>query len=153
MIHLQELEKVSAAEAARRSIEEIEEKDENGVVKAEAVVEAARHPDHVLHRYFEWDDSAAAEQWRLMQARALIRKVMVTMPTEEGGKKVPKYISLRNDRKKPGGGYRPAKSIVRSKKLLAELEETAKKDLDGFLGRFELLKEFCAKIREAAGIS
>lgn len=41
-----------------------------------AVVAEASNPDHELHRYFEWDDSEAARQYRLEQARRLIRCVV-----------------------------------------------------------------------------
>lgn len=41
---------------------------------AEAVVTLASAPDHPLHRYFDWDDETASHQWRLFQARCLIRR-------------------------------------------------------------------------------
>ncbi len=44
----------------------------NGRLTADAVVEAARSPKHVLHAYFEWDDSVAGALYRRDQARALI---------------------------------------------------------------------------------
>jgi hypothetical protein len=46
-----------------------------------AVIEAAREPDSPLHGYFEWDDSKAAEQYRLDQARCLIRSVQFEVET------------------------------------------------------------------------
>ena len=38
--------------------------------------------DDPLHDQFEWNDSAAAVQWRLAQARELIRSVKVEVQTE-----------------------------------------------------------------------
>lgn len=40
------------------------------------VVDDARNPNSPLHSFFEWDDSAAAEEHRLGQARGLIRAVV-----------------------------------------------------------------------------
>lgn len=57
------------------AIEVLEKEDKDGLVQAERVVEAASNPDSPLHRFFEWDDSEAAHQWRLAQARRLIVRV------------------------------------------------------------------------------
>lgn len=50
---------------------------EKRVLRPDYVLEAAREPTNPLHRYFEWDDTAAAAQWRLRQARELIASVRV----------------------------------------------------------------------------
>lgn len=49
--------------------------DEQGRVTASQVVNAARDPEHPWHPRFEWDDEAAGEKYRRMQARALIRSI------------------------------------------------------------------------------
>src|SRR5215472_6010141 len=56
------------------------------------VVDAARAPDSPLHPLFEWDDSAAAEKYRLDQARTIIRRVTVTVTTQEETVTVPVYV-------------------------------------------------------------
>jgi hypothetical protein len=43
------------------------------------VLDKARDSKSALHRYFEWDDSVAAEAHRLTQAETLVRKVHVTL--------------------------------------------------------------------------
>jgi hypothetical protein len=53
--------------------------EHGGVVTPAQVVEAARDPANPLHEEFEWDDSVAAEQWRLAQARTLIRSIRVVV--------------------------------------------------------------------------
>ena len=50
--------------------------DDFGNITADRVVEAARDPESPLHGEFEWDDSKAAAQHRLNQARTLIRQVV-----------------------------------------------------------------------------
>lgn len=57
-------------------------KHNGGVLTPDAVVEDARDESSPLHDQFEWDDSEAAKQWRLEQARALIRSVRVEIQTE-----------------------------------------------------------------------
>lgn len=153
MIELQDfVRKVSNVEEARQALAKIKKANSDGLLTAEDVLEAASHPDHPLHRYFEWDETEAAHQWRLMQARGLIRKVLVSEPDEGIGDAVPKYVSLSIDRKRPGGGYRETREVLNSKQLMEQLEETAKRDIDGILRRYEMLKALCAKVRKAAGI-
>lgn len=65
---------------------------------------------------------------------------------------MPQFVSLRAERAKPGGGYRETAEVLNSKDLLSQLEETAKKDIDGVLGRYEVLKSLCERVRKAAGI-
>lgn len=63
-----------------------------GRLTPEQVVEAAKHPDHELHAYFDWDDKEAARQWRLDQARTLIRSVRVKFTVETLELKVPYFV-------------------------------------------------------------
>lgn len=58
---------------------ELERLATDGAVRAPEIVEAARPADAPLHRYFEWDDAAAAEEYRLDQARKLARSIVVNV--------------------------------------------------------------------------
>jgi hypothetical protein len=55
-----------------------------GILLPADIVAAARNPNSALHPHFEWDDTAAADAYRLEQARSLIKIVVVpvTMGTE-----------------------------------------------------------------------
>ena len=48
------------------------------VLTPDAVLNDARKEKSPLHQFFEWDDSKAAEQYRLRQAGHLIRSISVT---------------------------------------------------------------------------
>lgn len=50
---------------------------EEGGIVPEEVIQRARFDDSPLHRYFEWDDSAAAHQHRLWQARHMIGSIVI----------------------------------------------------------------------------
>ena len=86
-----------------------------GLLRAVDIVEAARNPQSIGHRYLTWDDFQAAEKHRLIEAERLIRRVYVINATD--GQRQPAYLSLLPDREKPGGGYRPTSEIVSSKAL------------------------------------
>lgn len=53
--------------------------DDTGLLTPTIVLDRARDPEHPLHRRFDWDDSEAAEKWRVHQAGQLIRSVKVNI--------------------------------------------------------------------------
>lgn len=53
-----------------------------GRLTPDAVLKDAKSASSPLHDQFEWNDSVAAVQWRLAQARELIRSVKVEVQTE-----------------------------------------------------------------------
>lgn len=66
-------------DAIRIAIQAVES---DGRLTPDAVVAAASDPQSPLHNRFEWDDSKAAHQFRLEQARTLIRGVKMLVTTE-----------------------------------------------------------------------
>lgn len=55
--------------------------ERNGQITAPDVVQHASDTRSAMHQYFEWDDSEAAKEYRLDQARALITSVRVRIDT------------------------------------------------------------------------
>jgi hypothetical protein len=52
-------------------------KKNGGLLTPKIIVEEASSPSSPLHKFFEWDDDAAAQKYRLTQARGLIYSVKV----------------------------------------------------------------------------
>lgn len=65
-----------SAEATYKRLEKVR-KWSGGVLSAGATLEDARKPSSPLHKQFQWDDSIAAEEYRMDQARYLIRSIEV----------------------------------------------------------------------------
>ena len=107
---------------------------------AHAVLDDARNEDSPLHSYFEWDDSKAAERFRLNQARALIMHAKVCMVAGEKKFNVRAFVSLGADRI-DGGGYRPIGDVMSDAERRAELLRTALSELGNFKKRYETLGE------------
>lgn len=57
--------------------------EQKGELTPEDVLADAKNPNSPLHSFFEWDDSAAAEQHRLHQARGLIRSVVAIYTSDD----------------------------------------------------------------------
>jgi len=112
----------------------------DGKLTAQAVVDAARDESHPLHGYFEWDDSKAAHQYRLHQARALIR--VVVQPYESlDNQPVHVYQSLVTDRVVPGGGYRTTEAILSTEVWRNTLLQQAQSELIAVRNKYASLSE------------
>lgn len=63
-------------------LDKLIELERNDKLEPETVVSEATDPGSPLYTHFEWDDSTAAHEWRLQQARQLIRryKIIITEP-------------------------------------------------------------------------
>lgn len=93
--------------------------ERDGVISPSAVVEAAKPKDSPLHPYFTWNQSAAAEQWRLHEARQLIKRVKVTVVrAPETTVRTRVFVNL------PDRGYMPTVDVlsdpVRRRDLFAQ---------------------------------
>ena len=114
-------------------------KKHGGLLFPEVVVKAARPSSSPLHGYFTWDDSEAAEQHRLWEARQLLR---VTVEYVEHGGKERSYqvfCSLTSDRQE--GGYRVTAQVLSNAQLRAQLLEDAREEMLTFRKRYYALTE------------
>lgn len=111
-----------------------------GVLKPELVVEEARRPSSPLHSRFQWDDSVAAHEYRIFQARNLIRVVVHVLPNgNEETERV--WVSLKQDQQNEGGGYRTLVSVLSDADLRKQLLEQAFEDLQYFEEKYSHLQE------------
>lgn len=58
--------------------------ENGGNITSAIVVSSARPPRSALHKYFEWNNTAAADKYREYQAGDLIRSVCITIKGEDG---------------------------------------------------------------------
>lgn len=123
----------------REELEKIRDKN-GGMLLPEAVVEFARDKKTALHAEFEWDDTEAAAQYRLVQARHVIRLNIDVIPTENGNVAVPVYVSLVRDRRK-GQGYRTLRDVMNSADMRAQLLQQAVEELRRVQRKYESLRE------------
>lgn len=108
-----------------------------GVLLPAKVVEFARNPETALHAKFDWNDSEAAEKWRLEQARQVIRLNVVVIPNHNAP--VRAYVSLTPDREGEGG-YRRLVDIISRDDLAAQMLADALADLRSVKRKYEALR-------------
>lgn len=123
----------------QRELEQIANKDKEGVLRPEAVVEFAKNPKTALHSRFEWDDSAAAHEHRIWQARQVIRVYVIHEPRVEQEVRV--FVSMQQDRE-AGGGYRRLTQVMSDKDRREMLLREALRDLHIFQRKYAVLTEF-----------
>lgn len=112
-----------------------------GMLRAEDVVDFARDDRTALHARFEWDDDVAGHEWRLEQARRIIRFRVTYVDTGDGEPvRVRMHVSLPNDRVH-GGGYRNTVDVLSVPDLRKQLLESAKRDMQAFKDKYGLLAE------------
>lgn len=109
----------------------------------EAVVAAARSPKSTLHKFFEWDDSRAAESYRLTQAAWLIRSVRVTIqsPDKKAQFAVRAFVRVTPDQDALRGIYIPVEDALQRDEWRAEMLADAKRELAAFRQKYAVLAE------------
>jgi len=112
-----------------------------GVLEPAAVVQAARRKSSPLHSKFEWNNSTAAEAYRLWQARQLISVTVEYIGRGKRGTLQKVFVSLSTDRHRDGPGYRTMTSVVANKTYREQLLEDALADMKRFREKYAQLKE------------
>lgn len=78
----------------------------DGKLTTTGVLQLASNPDSPLHGLFQWDDTKAADEYRKMQARSVIKRYNVSI--EDAGEQVVHVRSV----KKGEGEYKETETVV-----------------------------------------
>lgn len=116
-----------------------------GLLLPEQVVEAARPQRSVLHSRFTWDNTEAAHQHRLWQARQLISICVEVLPGSK--EESPVFVSLSPDRH-TGQGYRALVSVMSKQEEREQLLRDALSDMNRFQQRYRQLRELAQVFAE-----
>lgn len=87
-------------------------REERGKLTPAIVLAEATNPGHPLHDKFEWDDSVAAEKYRLAQAAQLLR--VTFRQTAESGEvaNLRHFWVIKGTEKEPGSQYVPIEEVI-----------------------------------------
>jgi len=132
---------VSADEAGRIIMEL--QNNNYGLVTPDQLVEHARNPNNLLHQLFEWDDSTAAEQFRLEQARNILRSLVYEIEIIPG--KVEEIRYTVNVMQNGRNGYVAIESALASEELSRQVIDEAGKYVQMAVKRLRQYREL-AKI-------
>lgn len=117
----------------------------DGMLRPEEVVAwAEAHPKSALHGQFEWDDTEAGRQYRLSQARGVIR-IHVTILDHVKPEPTRVWVSLTPDRNK-GGGYRAIGDVLSDDDLRKQMLADAYRVMNTFIAKYGNLKELAGVV-------
>ena len=107
----------------------------NEVLDEHEVLVAARHVDSPMHDCFEWDNTKAAYEHRLSQARYLIRKLCVVVEKDDF-RPIRAYVSVQKP-DEVDRDYVAVSRVMNSDDLLAEACQTLLKKLEGITLQYQ----------------
>lgn len=141
-------------QVAYEVIEKVREKNK-GEVTAEALVAAAKAKRNPLHPEFTWDDSEAANEHRLEQARRVLRSLVVIRDDLSTDRPQRQYEVIRKPQEASEDGkrerdkyaYRTMEDIMADPDHRAELLGRALRELISIRTRFRDLQELAVVLR------
>lgn len=147
-----------SADIAGKRLEELNE--EKGAVTPQIVVDDARPEEAVLHPCFEWDDPVAAEKYRLVQARHLIRSVVIqkNITSQEEPVSVRAFVSTARTNPiqaetQPVKVYKPLDDVLNNPVSRDALIKTAYKELLEWHNKYLVYSELAGYAKEAKGLA
>jgi hypothetical protein len=130
---------MSKKDQVELELEQVAARDAEGLLRPAAVIEFASDPKTALHSKFEWDDTEAAHQYRLEQARSLIR-CYIKIVEGEKPEKMRAFVSLTTDRRE-GGGYRALATVLSNDEMRRRLLADAYVLMRSFMVKYGNLRE------------
>lgn len=112
------------------------------------ILELARDETTELHKCFIWDDTIAAEKWRLHTARQICCSLSVIVETSD--KQLAPYRIIQHDEEKEA--YAPVVLTVRNVDEYARLLKQAKAEMAAFRKRYKMIVELQTVIDEIDNI-
>ena len=137
----------------------VEEKD--GILTPEQVLIDAKNDKSPLHDFFEWNDTEAAERWRMNQARYLLRSIHVVLKNDDGEEEQTRFTyNVRDVPDDDGEGQRVYCTIQRvltDADIRAQVIDQAMRQLQSWRDKYRQYSEFAkvfnaiAEIQESLG--
>jgi hypothetical protein len=107
------------------------------------IVDDAKKKDSPLHDYFEWDDSLAAQQYRIEQARHLLNHIEVTIVYKDvvgdiqETERQRQFISVQIGTSRNDRVYMPFEIVAKDELLLDSVVSEASNALQSWINRYE----------------
>ena len=132
-----------AAVDAYNAIEKIR-KEKGGELSVNDVIEQAKSKKHILHTVFEWDDTKAAAEHRMTQARSLLRSIEIVYEDQPELPIRSHQITVQKKRGDKEGKtlYTSTERALKDPAARDALIANAIRDAMTFRRKFQTLREF-----------
>ena len=128
-------------------LEQLEKKD--GGITAVAFLDASRPEDSPTHSIFEWNDTKAAESWRLHQSRTTINALRVTY-TDSNGDDVKVSAFIKTTPGETRTVYENINDALSNETKREIILNRIRGELDSFIIRNQHIEELADLLKEAA---
>lgn len=106
---------------------------------SEQILDKARDTSTELHKCFEWDDSVAAEKYRLVQVRYLTSNLVIRRTEEQVAADTPEIRVFHKTA--ATGGYKPLQVIIQREDEYQALLDRAYAELHALKVKYQNLQE------------
>lgn len=124
------------AEVVGKHFQKLEKKE--GALTSQNVLESARSEKSPIHSLFEWDDTKAAEQYRLKQAAQLICNLTVEIETDDKPIECRAYMDISEAKV---GSFINVQSAFQSEESRDVVLRRALNELSAFKAKYKNLLE------------
>lgn len=114
---------------------------DSGSVTPQVVLNDARDTKSPLHDYFEWNNTTAAEKWRIFQARQLISHISVEIVNNGKTEDIRYFFSVSDECAEAPPVYVSLNTIMSDDNKRAEVVAYAKRELKGWTKRYKQYSE------------
>lgn len=121
----------------------VELEREHGKLTAEIVLAEAKNADSPLHACWEWDDSKAAENWYLEQARRLIQCVVMVTDIPNAPP-VRAFVHLNDDER-----YVSIARAASDANMRETMLANARRDISHLKAKYKTFTQFCEALDKA----
>lgn len=123
-------------------------REERGKLTPVIVLEEARDPEHPLHSRFEWDDSVAAEKYRLTQARVLISLVRSAFISSSGEERTVREFHAVRAADADEYAYEPIEEVLADPFKRKLVMQEMQRQVAELVARYESFNEFWEVLRK-----
>lgn len=102
-------------------------------ITAELILDQATSKLSPLHDWFEWNNKKAAHEYRLEQARVLVRSISITMQYPDGDRQIRAFHIVRNGETT----YKVITKIQAEETYRQQIINNAFKELEGWKRRYK----------------
>lgn len=120
---------------ADKVVEELE-KISSDAITPEQVLNVARNENSILHNLFEWNDSVAAEKYRIIQAQQMLVKITYVEDENDTPKRYYHNVTYSSHE------YHPVDFIYTHEDSYELLKKRAYDYLQSAISKYETVKEF-----------
>ena len=114
-------------------------KNGQGFITPTSILEYAKQEDSELHQYFEWDNSSAAEAYRLQQARELVNHIVQIVVID--GKKTEERSFVSVNIENRGRVYVSLKAAIENKNYRQQLLSKAITTLENLTWTMKMFRD------------